>query len=141
MGVVMDAPVKWTVEVKDRFAAAHKLEHHRGQCRRLHGHTYEVAVMVIRKDGGLDDINMVVDLGPLRRALRRTLVPLDHSGKLLNELLHTADPTCEIVARHVAEVMAVEMSSVTSTTGLEILRVTVSESIGATVCYYPGGLT
>ena len=132
---------KWTVEVTDRFAADHKLEYHRGQCRRLHGHTYEVTVMVTRKDGSLNDINMVVDLTPLRGALRRTLMPLDHSGKLLNELLCTANPTCEIVAQNVAKVMGLYLAERHEFSGLEILRVTVSEAPGATVAYYPGGLT
>ena len=128
---------EWTVEVTDRFAAAHKLEYHRGQCRRLHGHTYTVTVMVAREDGGLDDINMVYDLGDLKLAVRDAVRRLDHTGKLLNELLFTANPTCEIVAKYIGERLEANMSD----RDLEILRVTVSESPGATVAYYPGGLT
>lgn len=126
----------WTVEVKDRFAAAHLLEHHTGKCRRLHGHTYTVAVMVAREDGSLNGINMVYDLADLKLAVRDVVRHLDHTGKMLNELLFTADPTCELVAKYVADRLRATMID----RGLEILRVTVSESPGSTVCFYPGGL-
>lgn len=57
-----------------RFEAAHRLPHHAGKCRRLHGHSYEV---VVELDGeprpvdGASDEGMVLDFGDLDAAARR----------------------------------------------------------------------
>ena len=58
-----------------QFHAAHKIDHHPGECRNLHGHTYTVTIEAtgeIKNDG--DEGGMVIDFGQIK--------------KLYNELIH-----------------------------------------------------
>ena len=90
------------------FEAAHRLQHHGGACRNIHGHSYKVEVKVEAKDGGgLQEVgpatDMVVDFGSVKKAIRgiidkgdfcgRRTVPFDHSI-MLNE----HDPIFKIFA-------------------------------------------
>ena len=64
-----------TVSKQFQFHAAHKIEHHPGECRNLHGHTYTVVIEAtgpIQLDG--DEQGMVIDFGRLK--------------KLYNEVIH-----------------------------------------------------
>ena len=76
-----------------RFEAAHELPRHPGKCRNLHGHSYELYVVV---EGPVDaDSGMVVDFSDLKKAVRREVIePLDH--EYLNRVID--NPTAEEVA-------------------------------------------
>lgn len=84
------------------FAAAHSLpnvpEDHK--CRRLHGHTYRVVVVL---DGPVDpEMGWVVDFGVVADVWRALCEPwLDH--RLLNDTL--PNPTAELLAEHLADVL------------------------------------
>jgi 6-pyruvoyltetrahydropterin/6-carboxytetrahydropterin synthase len=79
-----------------RFEAAHWLPHvpegHR--CRRIHGHSYMVTVVV---EGPVDPRSgWVVDYATLEAAVKPAVDALDHH--LLNELDGLANPTSEAIA-------------------------------------------
>lgn len=76
-----------------RFEAAHELPRHPGKCRNLHGHSYELFVVV---EGPIDaDSGMVIDFSDLKQTVRREVVdPLDH--EYLNRVID--NPTAEQVA-------------------------------------------
>jgi 6-pyruvoyltetrahydropterin/6-carboxytetrahydropterin synthase len=79
-----------------RFEAAHWLprvpEGHR--CRRVHGHSYMVTVVV---EGPVDaDSGWVVDYATLEAAVAPVVGALDH--RLLNELDGLTNPTSEAIA-------------------------------------------
>jgi 6-pyruvoyltetrahydropterin/6-carboxytetrahydropterin synthase len=79
-----------------RFEAAHWLprvpEGHR--CRRVHGHSYLVTVVV---EGPVDpESGWVVDYATLEAAVKPAVDALDH--RLLNELDGLANPTSEAIA-------------------------------------------
>lgn len=71
------------------FDAAHHLENYKGECEKLHGHTYKLEVVVegdIKKDG------MVMDFSELKKTVEEKIIKeLDHSN--LNELFN--NPTAE----------------------------------------------
>ena len=79
------------------FDAAHRLQNHDGKCRGLHGHTYQIEV-VVESDWLIDtgpQQGMVVDFGQLS-AWWQTLEPsLDHCT-----LLEYSDPLVSILARY-----------------------------------------
>lgn len=54
----------YRVSKEFRFEAAHRLLHHKGKCRDLHGHSYR-AVVVVESDF-TDNLGMVVDFGILK---------------------------------------------------------------------------
>ncbi|HKQ61766.1 MAG TPA: 6-carboxytetrahydropterin synthase QueD [Candidatus Polarisedimenticolaceae bacterium] len=75
------------------FEAAHRLPHHPGKCRELHGHSYR---LVVRVEGPVDAASgMVQDFADLKAAVRREVLDqVDH--RCLNELLD--NPTAELLA-------------------------------------------
>ena len=90
---------KWT------FSAAHKLASGaRHECARLHGHTYEVEVCVIRVTHDIDlGVGWVADVADLDRAWSGVSGLYDH--QYVNETLGEDSPTCEILARRIYEHM------------------------------------
>ena len=77
------------------FDAAHRLPGYDGKCARVHGHTYEVEVVV---EGPVDEkTGFLMDFYDLKEALRSVLEELDHRD--LNEILD--NPTAECIADHI----------------------------------------
>lgn len=90
------------IEKDFTFDAAHRLplmapEH---KCRRLHGHTYKVTLVI---DGELDARGMVVDYDDLEKAWQPIHDLLDH--RCLNDIqgLNSPQPTTEVLAEWIAE--------------------------------------
>lgn len=80
-----------------RFEAAHWLptfpEGHK--CRRLHGHSFRVTVVV---EGEVDPTEgYLVDYGEIKKAIAPIELRLDHY--LLNEIEGLENPTAEMIAR------------------------------------------
>jgi 6-pyruvoyltetrahydropterin/6-carboxytetrahydropterin synthase len=84
------------VTKKAGFSAAHFLRGYDGACARLHGHNWNVEV-VIRAEK-LDGLGMVVDFMDLGRVLDELLALLDHRN--LNEIppFTEINPTSENLA-------------------------------------------
>jgi 6-pyruvoyltetrahydropterin/6-carboxytetrahydropterin synthase len=76
---------RYTVRVsKDYlvFCAGHFITYNGGECERLHGHNYRVAVEV---DGGLDDNHYLFDFIALKRITQTIIDGLDHRMLLPTE--------------------------------------------------------
>ena len=67
----------YELTVKSHFDAAHALRGYPGECRNLHGHTWDVEVTV----GGteLDEIGIVYDFKALKDDLNGVLDDYDHA--------------------------------------------------------------
>jgi len=91
----------YLLTVKDHFDAAHHLYGYPGECRELHGHTWEVEVTV--ESTQLDDIGIVYDFKSLKADLASVLADYDHV--LINsvEPFDTVSPTAENLARVICE--------------------------------------
>ena len=60
----------------------HRLQHHEGRCRFLHGHNYLVAVSY---EGPVNpDTGMVVDFSELKKGVRKVMEKYDHAFVLEN---------------------------------------------------------
>lgn len=66
----------YSVVKEFRFEAAHRLEHHQGKCRRLHGHSYRLEVEI-----GLPDLRkagpargMVMDFDTLTKIVQHNVI-------------------------------------------------------------------
>ena len=75
------------------FEAAHRLPHHPGKCRDLHGHSYQLVVTV---DRPIDPSSgMGIDFADLKDVVKsRVIDELDH--KSVNDLIE--NPTAELMA-------------------------------------------
>ena len=113
--------------VKDfRFEAAHFLPHvppdHK--CRRIHGHSFQVEVMV---RGPLDPkLGWVMDFADLKRAVDPLVRELDHY--LLNEIAGLENPTSEILAIWIWDRLAPSLAA--------LHRITIEETCTSRCRYY-----
>ncbi len=83
----------WTLKVRDKFQAAHFLREYKGKCEKVHGHTFQVEVVIEAAE--LDRTGIAVDFTEIKRALAEVLP--DHTH--LNEV-YAFNPTAENLSRH-----------------------------------------
>ena len=123
-------PTMYELSVKDHFDAAHSLRGYPGECRRLHGHTWDVEVVVAGEK--LDDLGMVYDFKRLKDDLRAVLDDYDHA--FLDEVapFDTLNPTAENLARIVYERLAASVDL-----AVMVREVAVWESPVAKLVYRP----
>ncbi len=93
--------MKYLIEVKADFAAAHIVRGHLGKCARLHGHNWKVQVVVECQT--LNELGMAIDFADLKNIVHEVIDPLDH--QFLNEIppFDVINPTAEQVARFIYE--------------------------------------
>ena len=77
---------------KFKFDAAHNLVSYKGKCERLHGHTYELVIVL---KGEPNHEGMVMDFIELKEIVKREVINLlDHN--YLNDII--PQPTAENIA-------------------------------------------
>lgn len=90
----------WLIYKEFRFEAAHRLPHHQGKCRRLHGHSW-IGKVYIRSHQLITtgpEQGMVMDFGKIKQYLKPLLEEyLDHH--YLNETTGLENPTSEAIAQ------------------------------------------
>ena len=111
--------MSWQLRVRDRFSAAHFLKEYRGKCEKVHGHTFQVEVVVEARE--LDAAGIGVDFTRIKAALAGVLP--DHT--LLNEVF-PFNPSAENLARHFYDTLAKDFP---------VIAVTVWESEDASATY------
>jgi 6-pyruvoyltetrahydropterin/6-carboxytetrahydropterin synthase len=84
------------------FDAAHSLPGYQGKCANLHGHTYQVEI-VVEGEVGVD--GFVMDFYQLKKILAAALEDLDH--RCLNDIL--PNPTAEKTAKWICERLKKEL--------------------------------
>ncbi len=85
--------MSWTLKVKDRFQAAHFLKGYKGKCERIHGHTFQIEVLIKVTD--LDEVGIGIDFTEIKKKISK-IIP-DHT--LLNEV-YDFNPSAENLSRH-----------------------------------------
>lgn len=91
----------YSLTVKDHFDAAHNLYDYPGECRNLHGHTWDVEVTVVSAD--LDGLGLVCDFKDLKAHLKTVLSTYDHTYINENAPFDAISPTAENLARIICE--------------------------------------
>jgi 6-pyruvoyltetrahydropterin/6-carboxytetrahydropterin synthase len=86
------------------FDAAHSLPGYQGKCARLHGHTYQVEMVV---EGDVGENGFVIDFYQLKNILVAVLQDLDHN--CLNDIL--PNPTAETIAQWISERLKKDMET------------------------------
>ena len=120
----------YELTVKSHFDAAHALRGYPGECRRLHGHTWDIEVTVGAAE--LDEIGIVYDFKLLKADLTGVLEEYDHA--YLNDVapFDELSPTAENLARVIFERLAETVDPRVS-----IVEVVVWESPVARLSYRP----
>ncbi len=93
----------YELTVKGHFDAAHALHGYPGECRELHGHTWDVEVTVAGEE--LDEVGIVYDFKQLKADLATVLDRYDHA--YLNDVppFDALNPTAEHLARVIFEAL------------------------------------
>jgi 6-pyruvoyltetrahydropterin/6-carboxytetrahydropterin synthase len=104
--------------VRRRFSAAHQLRGYAGKCERLHGHTYQVEVVVRAEQ--LNAIGLAVDFKELKAVVDELLESYDH--RLLNEVppYDEVNPSAENMARVIFESLAGELPAGVTLVGVKV---------------------
>ena len=120
----------YELTVKDHFDAAHSIREYPGECRKLHGHTWDVEVTV--RGDVLDDIGIVYDFKRLKSDLGAVIAAYDHA--YLNEVppFDTLNTTAENLARVIYEELSAAVDPAVS-----LVEVVVWESPIAKLVYRP----
>ncbi|MDI6900476.1 MAG: 6-carboxytetrahydropterin synthase QueD [Anaerosomatales bacterium] len=120
----------YELTIKGHFDAAHALYGYPGECRNLHGHTWDVEVTVAGE--ALDDIGIVYDFKALKADLAAVLAEFDHV--YINEVppFDTVSPTAENLARVICERLAEKVGE-----QVRVTEVAVWESPVARLVYRP----
>lgn len=120
----------YELTVKDHFDAAHSLYGYPGECRNLHGHTWDVEVTV--SSPNLDEIGIVYDFKSLKSDLAAVLAPFDHVH--INDVAPFTElsPTAENLARVICERLEARVDDCVS-----VVEVAVWESPIARLVYRP----
>jgi 6-pyruvoyltetrahydropterin/6-carboxytetrahydropterin synthase len=97
----------YKLSVEQHFDAAHALRGYKGKCENLHGHRFQV--MVIVTSSQLDAIGLAFDFSELKKMLKGVLSRFDHTN--LNEIppFDKVNPSSENIARTVYEAMKIEL--------------------------------
>jgi len=87
------------ISVREDFSSAHNLRGYKGKCESLHGHNWQVEVVVSSKK--LDKTGMVMDFKKLKEIVYSAIKDLDH--KYLNDIPYfkKVNPTSENIARYI----------------------------------------
>ncbi|MCP5102924.1 MAG: 6-carboxytetrahydropterin synthase [bacterium] len=85
--------MSWELVVKEKFSSAHFLEHYKGKCEKMHGHTFEVEAYI--RVNELDKSGIAIDFTLLKNYLKEILP--DH--KVLNEVFDFS-PSAENLSRY-----------------------------------------
>jgi 6-pyruvoyltetrahydropterin/6-carboxytetrahydropterin synthase len=85
--------MSWQLRVRDKFPAAHFLKEYQGKCEKVHGHTFQVEVVVEVEE--LDKTGIGIDFAKIKARLAEVLP--DHT--LLNEVF-PFNPSAENLARY-----------------------------------------
>jgi 6-pyruvoyltetrahydropterin/6-carboxytetrahydropterin synthase len=123
----------YRIQVKDHFAAAHKIGDYQGKCRRLHGHRWDIEIVLSGKE--LNQLNMLVDFVQIKNLMSQVTEHLDHY--YINEQLDERNVTAEFLAKWSYDDIAEVMSESPEFKGITLSRVTIWESPECCVKYSP----
>jgi len=120
----------YEVTVKGHFSAAHNLREYKGECEQLHGHNWNVDLVIAGDE--LNREGMLIDFKAVKQILGEVTGRFDH--RYLNDVppFDLLNPSCENLARVVAEAVAARLPR-----GMRVSAVTAWESDRCAVTYRP----
>ena len=83
---------------KNTLYSSHLLKNHKGKCRQLHGHQYEIELTIKAPYDKIkeDDCNFLIDLYDFDQ-IWKTLFPTDHVN--INEVTQEDNPSVEFLSK------------------------------------------
>jgi 6-pyruvoyltetrahydropterin/6-carboxytetrahydropterin synthase len=124
----MKGKTMFELTVRSDFSSAHFLRDYNGQCKNLHGHTWQVAVTLAGES--LNGIGVMADFVEMKRHLQSILEKLDHACLNDLEFFKVNNPTAENLAQYIYREYKALIAP------LRLVKVQVWESDKADVVYF-----
>ena len=120
----------YELEITNHFSGAHSLTGYPGDCRKLHGHNWQVTVYLQATE--LDEIGIALDFKILKKELNEVIDRFDHA--YLNELPEFAQ--CNPTSENLARIIYHELSKRLNDERIKVTRISVEESAGSRASYF-----
>ncbi len=120
----------YELEITKHFSGAHSLTGYPGDCRKLHGHNWQVTVYLQATE--LDEIGIALDFKILKKELNEVIDRFDHA--YLNELPEFAQ--CNPTSENLARIIYQELSKRLNDERIKVTRISVEESAGSRASYF-----
>ena len=119
----------FVLKIVTDFASAHSLRDYPGDCARLHGHNWQVEVMVCSQV--LNESGIAIDFREIKRQTKLVVKRLDH--QYLNEIkpFDVLNPTAENIAKYFFDEIAVLINNQNG----KVKEVTIWETPRSAVTY------
>jgi 6-pyruvoyltetrahydropterin/6-carboxytetrahydropterin synthase len=119
----------FVLKIVTDFASAHSLRDYPGDCSRLHGHNWQVEMLVASKV--LDDTGMAIDFREIKNQTKVVVKRLDH--QYLNDVapFDEINPTAENIAKYFYD----EVGLLINNQDVRVKEVTIWETLRASVTY------
>jgi len=119
----------FVLKIVTDFASAHSLRDYPGDCSRLHGHNWQVEMLVASKV--LDNIGMAIDFREIKNQTKVVVKRLDH--QYLNDVapFDELNPTAENIAKYFYD----EVGLLINNQDVRVKEVTIWETLRASVTY------
>ena len=119
----------FVLKIVTDFASAHSLRDYPGDCSRLHGHNWQVEVMVSSQV--LDESGIAIDFREIKRQAKVVVKRLDH--QYLNEIkpFDVLNPTAENIAKYLFD----EISILINDENVKVKEVLIWETPRSAVTY------
>jgi len=121
----------YELKIISQFSAAHSLRNFHGKCEDLHGHNWKVEIYVTSNE--LDQTELVMDFGEIKKHTAEVLSELDHKHLNEVEFFQTNNPSSENIARFIFNGLAPKINHGPVT----LSRVSVWESETSCATYIP----
>lgn len=120
----------YQISIRLGFSSAHNLREYKGKCEALHGHNWEVEVVLESRE--LNREGMVMDFKEAKKLLAGILAHLDH--KYINQIppFCELNPTSENIAKYIFEEMRARIES----EKIRVSKVSVWETSNSKAVYY-----
>ncbi len=114
---------------KTHFSSAHFLRNYPGNCEKLHGHNWDVKVVV--EGDKLNEIGVLIDFRELKDHLSKIIKGLDHVNLNEHPAFIEQNPSSELLAKYIFEELKKRLKE---NKAVKVKSVTVCEtsSTGAT---------
>ena len=119
----------FVLKIVTDFASAHSLRDYPGDCSRLHGHNWQVEVMVSSQV--LDESGIAIDFREIKKQTKAGVKRLDH--QYLNEIkpFDVLNPTAENIAKYLFD----EITILVNDENVKVKEVLIWETPRSAVTY------
>ncbi len=130
----------YELKVSSTFSSAHNLRGYNGKCENIHGHNWQIEVVVYSEL--LNGIGIAVDFKILKNHLKLIMEKLDH--KYINELpyFENINPSAENIAKYIFKEFNIllennnENRNEDGTSNVKVKKVNVYETATSMASYY-----